>query len=229
MLQEKALDYKSINYQAVAHTYLCQIYVENDLREKALNEYELSINILEQGDSADEAIIGSKANAHTYIANLYYKANKIDQALEKLALARKQLLLHKDPIRRKSGLYRNYANTGTLYEKKNLDSAQYYIQKSIALCPVPKGTKDFIVFLNYSILGDICLKKKEFKRALEHYTNAENSVPPDSDLNNRKSLYQAMIKTYSSLGDSVSTNTYRNKLNEVKLKITDSKNKSLIL
>ncbi|WP_160316414.1 tetratricopeptide repeat protein [Flavobacterium akiainvivens] len=226
-LEEKATAYKSINYQAVAHIYLCQIYIENDLRNRALDEYNKALKILDEGDAENESIIGSKANAHTYIANLYYNNNEIDEAINKMALARKQILLQKDKNKRFSGLFRNYSNTGTVFERKSLDSAQYYIERSLAVCPVPKGTKDFIVFLNYSVLGDISLKHKNFKKALEYYTLAENTAPEGADLKNRQSLYEAMVKTHLALGDSIAMNHYRNKLNEVKLEIADAKYKSL--
>jgi len=225
-LEEKAVEYDNIKYRGVAHIYLSQVYIDNELYERALEEYEKAIQILDKANENDPKIIQSKANAHIYISNLYYKQEKFKMAIRKLLLADWELQKLPDSETKRSILFINYANIGTVYAKISPDSAEYYIRKSFTLQPENKE-KGFTIFLNYSVLGDISQTRKDYLKALEYYKKAEQSRPEGGDPLNLEALYKGFVEVYDALGNKDASQQYQLKLKNVQLEISQHKNNSL--
>lgn len=86
---------------------------------------------------------------------------------------------------------------------------------------------NFTQFLNYSILGDINLKKNNIQKALEYYQIAESLYPETGDLINLESLYKGLISVHKKLGNTTKVKDYQEKLNQTQLKLYKHKYNSV--
>lgn len=71
---------------------------------------------------------------------------------------------------------------------------------------------NFTQFLNYSILGDISLKKNQAQKSLENYLIAESLYPETGDLVNLEALYKGIISSYQKLGNQSKVKDYQEKI-----------------
>lgn len=222
ILRDKAKEYKHNRYLAIAHIFFSQAYVQNKLYDKALSEYEEAVKILEKENQNDPKISATIASAHTYISNLYIQRKDYEKAIEKLKLAEKEYLKIKDPNKQKTQLRINYANTASCFLEINIDSTEFYINKSIEF---NVDHQDFTTYLNYKVLGDVFRKRNDFEKALVNYKLAEDS--DHSDPVNVELLYKAFIEIYEANADKANVQKYTDKLKDIQLSISNKKYDSM--
>lgn len=226
LLQQKSEEYDNPIFLAKASIYRCQVFMDSELEDEALAEHQKVLSILDKIPQQNQEVLETKANAYIYISNLYYRKKDFKTAINKLLLADNSYNKMEDAEKRKSLQYLNLANIGTVYSEINIDSAEYYIHKSLELNPDIKNP-NFTQFLNYSILGDINLKKNNTQKSLEYYQIAETLYPETGDLINLESLYKGMISVYNKLGNQTKVKDYQEKLNQTQLKLYKHKYNSV--
>jgi len=224
-LKKVAVDYKDIRYEAVAHVYLSQAYMDNKLYENAIAQYENALKILSKADSNDPSINIIRAHAHTYISNLYVELGDYEKAIEKSKLALKEDLKTEDGYKKNRVLCNGYSNLAGIYIEVNLDSAEYYLQKSIELAS-SDDLKGFNTYLLHNhIFGDIFYKRNNLEKALVNYRIAEKIGY--SDPMNNQMLYKAFIRVYEKTGDTQNIKIYKQKLKDIQLAIYGEKYESM--
>lgn len=223
LLKQKAVEYKNRTYEATAHTYMLCAYATNRLYEKAIPEFEKTMAILEKEDPENKEIIIVKYNAYTYLANLYKYNGEKEKALQTSLSAYKEL----SKLKNTELQYHNYAHIASSYIEINLDSAEYYVKKSMEI--KPDNLSGHSAFLNYYSLGDIERLRKNYNKALNYYREAEAMISDStySNMENRAELFNKMQDVYENLSDTANTTLYRLKSKEAKLQLEQSKNKSL--
>lgn len=109
-------------------------------------------------------------------------------------------------------------------EQGNIDSAQFYFQKSLA------SEKDYkrpdIDFTTLSALGATYLQQKNYRKALIFFKSAEKIDARKNHIN-LQNLYSNIITTYSTLNIADSARIYQAKKDSLDLAIVKSQNKSL--
>lgn len=226
-LEKKSLEYGNKRFQAVAYTYKLNAYAHNQLRKEALETFDKAIDILDKEDQSDLKVIETKNNAYTYLTNMYMVAKQPREAISVSFKAIKDLQNVRDPERKGQFLYRKYSHLGAAYVMFDLDSAKYFVQRSVQLKPKDFPENDDVTILNYSLLGDIEKGKKNYSKAIGYYKEVEKLIPKDYDILNQRELYNGLAESYHSLKDSVNTEKYKSKLQYAELKISENKNKSL--
>lgn len=224
ILKMKATRHKNLQYEATAHVFLIQAYIENKLYDKAIAEYDKALSILEKADNNDPKVLITRGNAHTYIANLYKYTNNHEKAIEKLKLVLEEDLKIEDKPKRNIVLHNNYANLADVYLEVNMDSSEHYLQKSMALTPADV-TDSFIICRNHQVYGDIFRKRGDFEQALINYHLTEKS--DYSYPGNMENLYKGFIEIYEKTGDTQSLQVYQQKLKDVQLSISNKKYDSM--
>lgn len=226
LLQEKSEEYDNPIFLAKAGIYKCQVFMDSELEDEALTEHQKVLSILDKIPQQNQEVLETRANAYIYISNLYYRKKDFKTAINKLLLADNSYNKIEDAEKRKSLQYLNFANIGTVYSDINSDSAEYYIHKSLEMNPDIKSP-NFTQFLNYSILGDISLKRNQAQKSLENYLIAESLYPETGDLVNLEALYKGIISSYQKLGNQSKVKDYQEKLNKTQLKLYQHKYKSV--
>lgn len=225
-LKITAKKYNSKRHEAIAHIYLSQTYTINEMFDRAIEEYEKAISILNSVDKSCTECVVTRRNAHIYVSNTYLKMQKPEMAVKKLLLAvdeYKNMAVDEDLSDYK---FLDYSNLAAAYLQYDLDSAEYYVLKSINYKP-EKGW-EHNMFLNYSVLGDIHNRKGNYQEALFYYKQADNFEPEYTDLLNLEVLYKEILSVYRALDDESNVKTYDLKLKEVQLRIADAKYKSML-
>lgn len=226
LLEKKSEEYGNPVFLAKAGVYKCQALLDSELYDDALEEHQKVLSILDKIPQQNQEVLETRANAYIYISNLYYRKKDFKTAINKLLLADNSYNKIEDAEKGKSLQYLNFANIGTVYSDINSDSAQYYIHKSLEMNPDIKSP-NFTQFLNYSILGDISLKKNQAQKSLENYLIAESLYPETGDLVNLEALYKGIISAYQKLGNQSKIKDYQEKLNKTQLKLYQHKYKSV--
>jgi len=225
ILKDRAKAYKSLLYEAKAHKYLAQTYSFNELFDKSLEELWLGMGVLERANAEDAFIIMEKANIHTAFANVYNLKKEYFSGIQSLLNSVKEHEKLKDPELKRGAKFMDYTNLGGAYLKVNLDSAKYYANRSIDLS-IPRESNHNLMFINYLVIGNVHLQKKEYNLALEFYKKAE-SIKENKHFVNLKELYEKFITTHETLGNSELKEVYENKLKDLSLTVTQNQNKSL--
>lgn len=226
-MDKKAIEYESLYWQAIAHQHLIEIYAYSDLPQKAVSEFEISMNLLSDSKVSEEKLNYAKALNHIKIANVY-EFQKDYHNLKKTLLKADRYIrnLQKESVRDKF-LYVNYSNLGVAYnQEKAYDSAVYYIENSLKHSP---GKENHLIqFRNYLTLGQIFNVKKNYKESLVYLKKAEKleSLLATS-LNERELLYKEMVATYDAIGEKDSVLFYTQKYKDLQIELERNKNKSL--
>lgn len=228
-LKKKAVEYKDFRYEAVAHVYLLQAYIDNKLYEQAITQYDQALGILnkaENRDRKDSSINLIRAQAYTSMANLYAYLGNYEKAIKnsKLALQEDLRTNNKNKGNR---ILESYVNLAAMYLEVNIDSSEYYLNKSSEF--ISSDTlKNFSPYIFPShVAGDIFRKRENFEQAITNYRIAEEKGYKDPA--NSEALYKGFIKVYEKTGDTQNLEIYRQKLKDIQLLIYGEKYDSMHL
>ncbi|SMC90193.1 tetratricopeptide repeat protein [Moheibacter sediminis] len=226
-MDSKAIEYGSEYWQAIAHQHLIEIYAYTDLPQKAISEFEKSMNFLEDSDKSSEILNYAKALNHIKIANVYESQKEFVKLKKTLLQADKYIHLLQKEKTRINFLYINYCNLGAAYlQNKNFDSTIYFIRKSLELGQ--KKDNHLIQFRNYLILGQAFNERNEIFQAISYLKKAENLEPLLAvSLDEKETLYSNLVSAYESKGDKDSLLYYTHIWKDLQIELERNKNKSL--
>ncbi|PKP27411.1 MAG: hypothetical protein CVU06_02100 [Bacteroidetes bacterium HGW-Bacteroidetes-22] len=223
-LLRKAIDYRNTNYQVIAKIYFFNGYLFNELYDQAFQELEDGLKTL-NSSAEDSLSILVKSNIYISFANYYSVLNDNESKLKYFRLSMLEHEKIADEKVKQKLRYTDYSNLALLYILLDkLDSAQYYVELSIS------KDRDYklsdVQYINLSSLGEIALRKKDFKKAAFYYKKAE-SIEGEINYLNISNLYKSMIRIFDELGDSVGKEIYERKSDSLKLSLTKAQNIAL--
>ncbi|PZU80926.1 MAG: hypothetical protein DI529_16150 [Chryseobacterium sp.] len=221
VLENKAKEYNDLYHQARAHEYLVTIYAVNDLPEQSLIELDKTLQLSKNIEDVNKRSFVNM-NAYIYASNAYTNMRNPRKTADMLLSADKEI--HKINIssKRKPCLSHNYSNLGEVFVQLDLDSAELFVKKSIALAD---NDKDFFMFTNYVTLGKINFKKKNYKEAIDYYKKAEKTIPLGAD--EKTKLYSYFIEVYIKTDSTQKANEYDLKLKDTEVEILKNQKQSL--
>lgn len=225
-LYAKAVTYKIINYEAMSYVYMAETYSMNHLSDKAIDELKKAIKVLERGNSNDPKIFYAKSNVLISLSNIYNDKKEYRKAAEKMQEAIKSYKGEKNSksFRRFQSL--NYSNLASIYLHLNIDSAEYFVEKSLSVSTVEDSNSP-VMALNYSVLGRVFQEKKMDAVALKYYLKAEKINDNTGELQNTRDTYSNIVTLYKNQGDTLSAKRYEEKLRTYDLVTLQSKYNSL--
>lgn len=224
-LHRKSTVYKNLLYQAKSHKYLAYAYSFNELYDKAIEELQSGLDVLDKANPRDSLIIMEKANFYSTFANIYGQKKEYFNSLRSLFNSYEEHDKLTNPELRRGTKFMDYSSLGAAYMNVDLDSAEYFINKSISLS-TEKEANHNITFLNYIVLGNIYLERENYKEALRYYKKAETIEDGKFHIN-REELYTKLAETYGKLNQPELKEKYESKLKDLQLKVAQNRNKSL--
>jgi tetratricopeptide (TPR) repeat protein/DNA-binding CsgD family transcriptional regulator len=226
VLREKASAYKNATHRAMGHVYLAEAYSINKLSNKAINELDKAIAVLDQAHGRDAMTFYTRSNVLLSHGNIYNDMGEYRKAVEKIQEAIKSYPSTAGSNSFNKFQYINFSNLASTYLHFQTDSAAYYARQSIFLKP-KNQPDDKIMSLNYYVLGKVSKTRNDIDEALAYFLKAEAIINKSGDLLNIEDLYQSIIDIYTSRSDSANIDKYRYKLNEYELATLQSKYNSL--
>lgn len=228
-LQQKAEEYESTYYRGIVHEYFSVIYARSELPDKALEESQAAIKLLDQVSDKPKRhdVVMHKVNVYTIANEAYSAKRKYREAVRVLLKANKEIKSLKDSERKQFILKANYTNLAGGYIEFDIDSAEYYVNKSVLLGN-GDGQSDIIQFNNHLHLGYIYEKRKDYGQAIISYKKAESQLPYiNSTLENVNLIYSGLAEIYKVTDSLEQANIYLQKLQNSLLEQEQNKNKSL--
>lgn len=224
ILYNKADAFNQPAFKAIAKDNLSNAYIFIELYEKAFEQLEQGLEIINTADGNDSLVIDTKSNLYVSFSNYYSQQNDNKNQLKYIKLS----IIEHEKFRsieyKKRLQYIDYSNLAIAYYEKNLDSAEIYARKSVLLSE--KYGSDNVNFCNFITLGSIYQKKGIYKEALSYFHLAEEIKNYKNHLN-VESLYQSIISVYIALRDTTNIKKYEDKLATFKLSVSENKNESL--
>lgn len=227
-LKEKAIQYDDIRLQALAINYTAKVYRMNEMKEESQSKMEEALILLEKGSSESINTINTRANIYTEYSNLHAENKSFKAAKEKLLLARKEYNRLPKNEYRSYVLYINSSNLAVAYLGFNIDSAEYFVQKSINEKPSHLPKADNILLRNYLVLASVHKEKKRYQNALEFLNKAEELIEITGDKTNSIVLYENYIEIYELTQNYEKQKEFKEKLNKLNLELSQNKNLSLL-
>lgn len=228
-LDQKAIEYDNYYWQSAAHSHLLEIYSFSDLPNQAIEEFNKSIKLLEKSDLPDDKINYAKAINHIRIANVYESQGNFGTAKKMLIKVDEHISKVKDDEQRRKIRYYNFTNLGAVnFELNMLDSAEYFIEKSLLLSDGQNDEVSLNQFRNLLILGQIYNRKKDYPRALESLKQAEKLEPGlAANLHEKNMLYEELVASYEAMDSGQQANIYLHKAKDITIELERNKSSSL--
>lgn len=224
-LSQKAENYKEPVFLLSGKIYLFEAYMFSGLDEKAFLQLEEGEKVLNKIHNEDVLSIVTKANFFLSKSNYYLLKTDYKNQLKYIKLAGKEFEKMPDGQYKQRSLYIYYGNLAGSYNNvNNLDSAKYYALLSLSkdndynLSDVTNG--------NLFVLGEIEIKKADYRKALLYFKESEKLEGYKNHLN-IEYLYNNIILSYQKLEQEDSVKLYRAKKDSLKLSISENQNKSL--
>ncbi|GLB52387.1 hypothetical protein NBRC110019_14270 [Neptunitalea chrysea] len=225
-LEKKAIKYKKPVYQAAANLYLSESYSMNDMQEKALECLNIAEKLIEKAPEITTNVFYIKSNILLSQGNIYYDKKEYNKAIAKIKTVIKSGKLLTDSIMYNQFQFVNYSNLANIYLKINIDSAKYYVHKSIAL-ESQKYSQLNITGSNFYVLGKVNQHENNIPDALRNYKKSYHIIEEYGDGLIRSDLYRSLQEVYTELGKADSAKIYGDKLKEYELLNLQNKYKSL--
>lgn len=125
-----------------------------------------------------------------------------------------------------SAMSEHYAFLSYIYlEKKIMDSSFYYIKKSY---DIKRKYNDPVLYMQHSALGEYYFQEKQYQKALDYFLKSfENMQNFSSRANEKKYVYERIIKIYSILGDQENQKKYTILNSKIQTEAETEKSKSI--
>jgi len=225
LLFQKAGKYDDYTYQAIAKNYLFDAYNFNNLYDKAVQELEQGLQIINKKKAEDSLSIVAKANIYISFANHFASLNDAGNRIRYIKLSLAEHEKFSDEKYRQRLQFMDYSNLAAVYLDVNTDSAKYYAELSISKDKGYSSMEGFR-FLNFSILGEVALKERKYENAISYFNQAEKVVDYKNPVNVEK-LYGSIIETHRFLKDDDKVKRYEAKRDSFRLGIAENQNRSL--
>lgn len=225
-LKTKAVAYNHFQMEAMAHLSMLRTYNRNGLYEHAFREFDNIMLVLKKTDPDDSNTSYAKVNALINRSEIFSNLGKHREALQSIFRAGEENQKDKRKDRREKMSPMINAGIAYTYLSINLDSAEYFVYKSLK--SDPDTTRSGITaFTNHLTLGEIHRKKRDYQKAIENYTQAEKIIPLHTDIQTIEEIYKGLAESYKALGNMDDANAYEQKLKDVQLEVANNKNNSL--
>lgn len=225
-LKKKARLLDVHNAEAMSHVYLAEAYSMNGLFDKAILELDKGLDLLEKSGLKTTKDFLTKTNLLISQANVFNDKGEPREAVRRHLIAIKDYDRIRDQESIRLFQYVNYSNIASIYAQIDIDSAAYYVGKSMAL--QPKDIEEYsIPARNYFVLGQIHRKRKEPRVALKYFLAAYNLKSQSKETLDLDDLYTNISSLYQDLGQADSAAFYQAKLKEIEIASLESKYKSL--
>lgn len=225
LLFHKAGTYKLPVYQSIANTVLFDAYMFNNLYDKAFQELQEGMKIIDKTPLKDSLSIMVKLNLFNGYTNYYAAQEDFKNQIKYSKLRGKLLEEMSDGELKSKWLFTHYANMGTSFKYINLDSAKHYVKVSLSEDRGYEGY-DEVRFLNMSTLGDVAVREENYKEALSYFKEAEKLSGYKNHINIR-GLYENFKQIYQKLEIEDSLRLYEFKIDSLDLAVSKNQNKTL--
>ncbi|SFU42597.1 hypothetical protein SAMN05216480_10390 [Pustulibacterium marinum] len=224
ILRNKAIKYKKPSYESSALLYLAESYSLNELPDKALHNLNEAENIIAKDTTLRAFFI--KSNILISQSNIYYDKKEYKKALAKHQQLIKTGNFLKDQSQYNHFQYINYSNLANVYLNENIDSAAYYVKKSIELSTKAVSEKN-IKGANLFILGKVAEKRNDTSNAIKNYLESYHILKNTGDALNRSQLLESLQSIYASLGKTDSAKIFQQELDDYNVNTLQNKYKAL--
>ncbi|MDF2932013.1 MAG: hypothetical protein K0R36_1344 [Chryseobacterium sp.] len=225
-LQTKSREFGDSYYQAMANIYLAETYSINKFHDKAITYLNNAYDILKKDQSKSKKIFYAKANILNSYSNIYLDINEPRKAAKKILEEINSGKELTDPEEYANFQYLNYSNLANIYIQYNIDSADYYVKKSIELKP-KDFSNDKTMVSNYIVLGEVMKSKGDFKTSIANFHKALSISQKNGIELNKSNIYTALQEIYAKTKNKDSADYYQQKLKQFDLNILQSKYNSL--
>ena len=225
-LQTKSREFGDSYYQAMANIYLAETYSINKFHDKAITYLNNAYDILKKDQSKSKKIFYAKANILNSYSNIYLDINEPRKAAKKILEEINSGKELTDPEEYANFQYLNYSNLANIYIQYNIDSADYYVKKSIDLKP-KDFSNDKTMVSNYIVLGEVMKSKGDFKTSIANFHKALSISQKNGIELNKSNIYTALQEIYAKTKNKDSADYYQQKLKQLDLNILQSKYNSL--
>lgn len=225
-LQLKSKEFKDAYFEAMANVYLAETYSINKFHDKAIIYLNNAYDILQKDQSKAKKIFYAKANILNSYSNIYLDINKPRNAAKKILeeiASGKELTNSKEYS---DFQYLNYSNLANIYIQYNVDSADYYVKKSIQLRP-SNVQYDKAMVSNHIVLGEVMKSREDFENSIINFHKALFFSDKNGIELNKNNIYFALQDIYTKTGKQDSAEYYSQKLKQLDLNILESKYNSL--
>ncbi|GLB50126.1 hypothetical protein Y10_24940 [Neptunitalea sp. Y10] len=226
ILEQKATEYQNTEYQSAANLYISESYSMNDMPEKALETLNKAESFIKETALQSNRTFYIQSNILLSQANIYYDNKEYNKAIAKIKRVINSGEFLKDSTMYNQFQYVNYSNLANLYIKFNIDSAEYYVQKSIALEDTEYPQIN-INGANFFILGKVYEHQNNTHLALTNYLKAYKIISKYRDALNKGELYKGLSKVYAEIGKQDSAAYFNQKLKEYEHDALENKYNSL--
>lgn len=224
-LLQKSISYKSIAYQAIAKRYLFESYFFSGLSDKAIRELEEAMRLIGQLNDKDSLSLLTKGDILVTYSNYWSIKGDYKNRLKYIKLAGEEYKKFSEGKFRQRLLYVHYSNLSAAYNAMGIDDSAAYF----ALLSQSKD-KNYklgdVTSQNLITLGDLSMKKSDFRNALFYYKETEKIEGYQNHMN-IELLYDNIILSYKNLQLEDSVKLYEAKKDSLKLNISENQNKSL--
>jgi len=224
-LKNKAATFNNYNAQAMSHVYLAEAYSMNQLFDKAIVELDKALALIEKTEVRSIKDFLTRTNILISQANVFNDKGNPREAVKRYQIAIKGYERIKNPENIRAFQYVNYSNIASIYVQFDIDSAEYYVQRSMALEPGDKESS--ILTRNYYLLGKIYQEKKNNTAALKYFLKANTLKNQNKEVQDLKDLYGNISLIYKNLGKPDSAAFFQDKAQELEIRSLENKYKSL--
>ncbi|MCU7616377.1 hypothetical protein NZ698_04145 [Chryseobacterium sp. PBS4-4] len=225
-LQKKSREFNNYYYEAMANIYLAETYSINKFHDKAIVYLNNAYEILQKDQSKSKKIFYAKSNILNSYSNIYLDINQPRKAAKKILEeinSGKELTNSEEYA---NFQYLNYSNLANIYIQYNIDSADYYVKKSIELRP-KSLSNDKAMVSNYIVLGEVAKSRGDFKTSVANFHKALFTSHKNGIELNKINIYTALQQIYTKTKNKDSADFYQQKLKQLDLNILQSKYNSL--
>lgn len=225
-LHLKAIQYRDREFEVIAKRYMAEAYGANGMYLEAIEELKDALRILDKIVPQTDNTHNTRANIYISTSNFYKLLKQPETSIKYLKLTDKENKKIKDTSQVSFLEYLNNSNLAAAYLNINIDSAAYYVKKSIDIKPAHMGEDD-IMIRNYLLLGTISMRMNEIDSALYYFQNSEELIIKTGVRTNLADAYTALIEYYKMTGDHSQEQAYINKLREHEIEQNQNRNRSL--
>lgn len=225
-LQKKSQEFGDSYYQAMANIYLAETYSINKFHDKAIHYLNTAYDIVQKDRSKSKKIFYAKSNILNSYSNIYLDINQPRKAAKKILEEINSAKQLTDANEYAGFQYLNYSNLANIYVQYNIDSADYYVRKSMKI--KPDGlSNDKPMVSNYTVLGEVMKSKGDFENAISNFHKALSISKKNGIELNKINIYRALQEIYIKKKNKDSADYYQQKLKQLDLNILQSKYNSL--
>ena len=225
-LQKKSHEFNDSYYEAMANIYLAETYSINKFHDKAIIYLNNAYDILQKDQSKSKKIFYARANILNSYSNIYLDINQPRKAAKKILEEINSAKELTNPEEYANFQHLNYSNLANIYIQYNIDSADYFVKKSIELQPKDLSN-DKTMVSNYIVLGEVMKSKGDFKKSIDNFHKALSISQKNGIELNKSNIYKALQDIYNKTENKDSADYYQQKLKQLDLNILQSKYNSL--